>query len=84
VEEEEEEEEYPHVLATPTQQSYFVQLSGLFESEFDSARVGAGGVGEEKRSESKERERKGELFSSFVSNPDFPSPHEPPMLELEY
>jgi len=56
-------------LATPTHQSYFVQLSGLFESEFSSARVV---VGEEviekemieKRIDSKERrERKGESFS---------------------
>lgn len=52
------------MLATPTQQSYFVQLSGLFESEFSSLRIVGGEVAEkqmiEKIDSKERRERKGE------------------------
>lgn len=39
VDDDDDEENYPHNLATPVQQSYFVQLSGLFEGEYTINRV---------------------------------------------
>jgi len=58
--EEGEEIVYPHCLATPTQTSYFVQLSGLFESGFEEKFALEDGSSKDRRIEGEKF--KGESF----------------------